>query len=462
MLEVRGVGPWPPEESTQVPTRAARAIPCPPGGESQAVEVLSGLTIEGARGGAPGVRVIPSGGPAYLRVPFPRLEGGGAVQNVDFIRITARVPGFARFIGILGYQLPWRAYTGAASLARERDVAEVLLPILSANAHGRDIDFVTLLVQGASAPLEIYSVEAVMLADSERLPAPGTGAFVSVGSESRPSHGLLPGGELTSELPDFGGGRVTVGFATPDTVPVAEGARASARLLSGDRVVASASTALTAGWTDVELAVGKESPTELRLSTTSERGVLCSTPLWRAPAKAAPRTVLLVTSDTHRADHVGFAQEGAAASAQVRTPAMDALAARGLVFDNARSVSSTTNPSHASILTGLSPRDTGIHGNLSVLSERAETLAERFQRAGFRTFASTSARHLAPRRSGFGQGFERFAAPPLDLSQDGGISLDSALSMLQGAEGDDVFLWLHFFDVHGPYRAHDGARSRAP
>ena len=71
---------------------------------------------------------------------------------------------------------------------------------------------------------------------------------------------------------------------------------------------------------------------------------------------------------------------------------------------------SITNPSHASILTGEPMTVTGVLGNLAPISARANMVAEAFQDVGFRTFASVSARHMNPPRSGFGQGFERFDA----------------------------------------------------
>src|SRR5690606_24031678 len=57
-----------------------------------------------------------------------------------------------------------------------------------------------------------------------------------------------------------------------------------------------------------------------------------------------PRNVLLLTLDTVRADRLGAYGYSAA-----RTPHLDALAARGVRFDDAVAPSPITGPSHASI-----------------------------------------------------------------------------------------------------------------
>jgi arylsulfatase A-like enzyme len=47
---------------------------------------------------------------------------------------------------------------------------------------------------------------------------------------------------------------------------------------------------------------------------------------------------------------------------QVKTPHLDALAARGTLFTNAHCQAPLCNPSRASLMTGLRPSTTGIYG----------------------------------------------------------------------------------------------------
>jgi arylsulfatase A-like enzyme len=158
-----------------------------------------------------------------------------------------------------------------------------------------------------------------------------------------------------------------------------------------------------------------------------------------------PPTVVLVTSDTHRADHVGAARLGV----DVRTPAIDALAARGAWFEDCFAPSHITLPSHAALFTGASPRDTGVLDNNTALSAAAPTLAEAFRDAGWLTCASTSLDILADSHSGFGQGFERVSAPEGTRTAD--ETVDVALRWLDEARGRPLFLWVHVADAHAPY-----------
>jgi arylsulfatase A-like enzyme len=158
-------------------------------------------------------------------------------------------------------------------------------------------------------------------------------------------------------------------------------------------------------------------------------------------------SVLLITSDTHRGDHLGAMDLGV----EVKTPTLDALAQRGVLFTNCFSPTNSTNPSHASLLTGIHPRDTGILNNNTRLAATAQTLPERFRDAGYRTWAVVSARHLLDDMSGLGQGFDRMEAPKREAR-----GAEETLEVLDGwleAAGDEpAFVWLHLFDVHSPYQ----------
>src|SRR6266853_3436283 len=78
-------------------------------------------------------------------------------------------------------------------------------------------------------------------------------------------------------------------------------------------------------------------------------------------AKQQPRagftkpSVILITIDTLRADHVGCY-----GAQSVKTPTLDALAHDGVVFERALSQVPLTWPSHAVILTGTYPFQNGV------------------------------------------------------------------------------------------------------
>lgn len=156
--------------------------------------------------------------------------------------------------------------------------------------------------------------------------------------------------------------------------------------------------------------------------------------------------VVLITSDTHRADHVGFAPN----AAPVETPALDRLAARGVSFTDCWSAINVTNPSHATLFTGLSPRDTGVVDNTTPLAVQARTLAETFAAAGYDTWAAVSVPHLGAERSGLGQGFTRFSAPE-ERDRSGEQTVAVLEEWLNERAWRPRFVWLHLFDVHAPY-----------
>ncbi len=161
-------------------------------------------------------------------------------------------------------------------------------------------------------------------------------------------------------------------------------------------------------------------------------------------------TVLVVTSDTHRADHVG----GLPRSIEVETPAIAALAREGVSFLDAYSTTNNTTPSHVALFTGRHPRDTGIVENGLRLSDAAPTLAERFREAGYATLASISAAPVDHRMSGLGQGFDRFFSVYATAHRDSSESIADVLASLGAYEGVPLFVWVHVYDAHGPYEAH--------
>lgn len=126
---------------------------------------------------------------------------------------------------------------------------------------------------------------------------------------------------------------------------------------------------------------------------------------------ASGPNVLLVVLDTARAD--AFEPYGAATGS---TPTIAQLATSGSAQRHAYAPASWTVPSHASMLTGLLPRDVGLtqapggtpHGVRSVMeSLTAHLLPEQLRRAGWET-AGISTNGWIAEHSGFATGFDRW------------------------------------------------------
>src|SRR5512147_274318 len=131
---------------------------------------------------------------------------------------------------------------------------------------------------------------------------------------------------------------------------------------------------------------------------------LCAPVLLPAQAKPASKPdVFLITIDTLRADHVGCY-----GYKQVQTPNLDRVAAEGVRFAEAFTVSPITNSSHASILTGDYPSTHGVRDFGSPLAAKNPTWAELLKQDGYHTAAFIGAvildsKALAP---GFDRGFD--------------------------------------------------------
>ncbi len=190
-----------------------------------------------------------------------------------------------------------------------------------------------------------------------------------------------------------------------------------------------------------------------------------------APAVHRP-SLLLVTLDTTRADHVS-----AYGAAAVRTPVLDALAQRGARWQRALTSSPLTLPAHCSLLTGLQPPEHGVRDNGSgALPADLPTLATALGERGYDTAAVVASRVL-DRRFGLDRGFatydDRMVAERLGQygypERDARAVTDAALAWLRGRRAHPRnaerpwFLWVHYYDPHAPYAAPEsrGAASEA-
>ena len=199
-------------------------------------------------------------------------------------------------------------------------------------------------------------------------------------------------------------------------------------------------------------------------------GCRAPTPSPQGSAPAAGWNLLLVTLDTLRADRLGCYGRATAG-----TPALDALAARGVRFDQAQSAVPLTLPSHATILSGLQPPRHGLRDNgRGSLPADVATLATRLSAAGYRTGAFVGA-FVLDHRYGLARGFDLYddeiprRGSALEAERPGSEVVDRALAWLDdrpGVEGGGVrvpfFAWLHLYDPHAPYEPPEPFRGRHP
>jgi arylsulfatase A-like enzyme len=180
--------------------------------------------------------------------------------------------------------------------------------------------------------------------------------------------------------------------------------------------------------------------------------------VWRRE-RALPRGqrpgVLLVTLDAVRADRLGCY-----GYRQGRTPAADALAREGTLFEQAYTGAPLCLPSHATILTGRLPRGHGVRDELDILASDVPTLAEGFRSAGYRTAAFVGTTSLDQSR-GLARGFDvyddDFGAPGKRVGayERGAAAavVDRALAWVQASHDEPVFVWAHLADAMAPHNA---------
>ncbi|HZL99144.1 MAG TPA: sulfatase [Planctomycetota bacterium] len=141
----------------------------------------------------------------------------------------------------------------------------------------------------------------------------------------------------------------------------------------------------------------------LEFGVVGGAGMVFGQPRVRGPERPGAPSLLLVSIDTLRADHLGFLGYGRPTS-----PYLDELAARGAVFTDVTAVSSYTLPTHASMLTGLfPPRHLALDTSDRLNTERTPTLAMRLGEAGYHTAGFTGGGFMS-HDYGFAAGFDRY------------------------------------------------------
>jgi arylsulfatase A-like enzyme len=171
--------------------------------------------------------------------------------------------------------------------------------------------------------------------------------------------------------------------------------------------------------------------------------------------------LIFITVDTLRASEMGFL-----GYERPTTPNLDALAAESVVFDRAYAMASYTGKALAPMLIGKYPSETlRDGGHFNTYAPGNTFLAERLHDAGFTTMGAASHWYFRE-RFGVTQGFDSFDRSAIpgegqgdtDSTTTGKPLTDAAIKLLDARDASHrFFLWVHYFDPHSQYVAHDGA-----
>jgi len=158
--------------------------------------------------------------------------------------------------------------------------------------------------------------------------------------------------------------------------------------------------------------------------------------------------IILISIDTLRADHLRCFGNN-----KIHTPNIDKIATDGVIYRSAIAQAPNTLPSHFSILTSLYPtthlafhESSPLGHGLNKLTAEKDTLAKALKKEGFSTAAFVDGGYLN-HKYGYDQGF--------DIYDDAGGHLavinKKVLDYIEKNHNQNFFLFMHFYDVHGPY-----------
>ena len=195
---------------------------------------------------------------------------------------------------------------------------------------------------------------------------------------------------------------------------------------------------------------------------------------WGANSGPPRRSLLMISLDTVRADHLsayGYELD--------TSPFLRRLSSQGARLSQAYAASATTGPSHATIFTSLYPLAHGVLKNGLSLGGEHPTLAEILGRVGYDTVGIVSS-FVLDARFGYARGFDRLdddfdAETSSEKSKTwtgfdvtagfdrrANDTTDRAVQWLEGRSADSppFFLFVHYFDAHAPYDPPEPYRSR--
>ncbi|MEL6347263.1 MAG: sulfatase [Myxococcota bacterium] len=187
--------------------------------------------------------------------------------------------------------------------------------------------------------------------------------------------------------------------------------------------------------------------------------LIALTGCWSSPPGDLPAgdadtpDIVFVSIDTLRADHLssyGYARQ--------TSPFLDQLAADGVRYAHARSASPWTLPAHTTMFTGQLPATHRVVDDNLALSTDVPVLPTLLQQAGYKTAGLVSTLYVS-RKFGFERGFDYFNDFGINTEKEnlhGDLKasdvVDDALRWWSKQDqGEPVFLFLHFYDVHYTY-----------
>jgi len=209
-------------------------------------------------------------------------------------------------------------------------------------------------------------------------------------------------------------------------------------------------------WSDQKADLSRFAGETVRIDLRA-RGEGAGRVAWNSPRILVParpertiepaKNVVVLVIDTLRADKLRPFNP----STRVKTPAIDRLAAEGVVFELAQAPENWTKPSVASILTGLHPQTHQQKTSDAALPSSAELLSEHLQSQGFATGGFIANGYVSD-RFGFDQGWDQYTNYIREAkSTEAKDVFEEAGNWIEAHKDERFFAYIQTIDPHVPY-----------
>jgi arylsulfatase A-like enzyme len=183
---------------------------------------------------------------------------------------------------------------------------------------------------------------------------------------------------------------------------------------------------------------GIESPKDLGNVESRATGEVVFKPGY----KCSKSSVILISIDTLRADHLGcYGYE------KQTTANIDQFSKECVLFKNTIVQAPSTEPSHASIFTSMLPSGHGAFFTMKQkIADNVKTMAEIFKENGYATASFNGGAQLSA-EFGFDRGFDKHESSKGNFMS----KVNAAKPWLIKKKGQKFFLFLHTYETHHPY-----------
>jgi choline-sulfatase len=195
--------------------------------------------------------------------------------------------------------------------------------------------------------------------------------------------------------------------------------------------------------------------------------LVCAGLGWVVPVGAAPPSIVIITVDALRADHLGCYGYGRDTS-----PNIDRLVAGGLRFEWAWTPEPLTGPAMCSMVTGLYPHQHAATRNGLRMQAGLNSLPKILAQHGYATAAFVGTWTLKDNLTLLGEHFDTYGERLSRRRWFGILNseatcedvTDDALGWLEEDRrkkpGRPFLLWVHYIEPHAPYRFHEEYAER--